>query len=132
MICISIVISTIAYVTTKKLLMDIILEHNRERIRIKKRLTNDINHELKTPVASMQVCLETLLSNMNLDDEKRQGMLERCYSHNQRLIKLLAAVSLLTRLEDGSKFITKEPVLINTIINDFGRRIKDYAQERKI
>ena len=67
--------------------MDIILEHNRERIRIKKRLTNDINHELKTPVASMQVCLETLLSNMNLDDEKRRGMLERCYSHNQRLIK---------------------------------------------
>lgn len=132
MICISFVISTIAYVTTKRLLMEIILEHNRERIRIKKQLTNDINHELKTPVASMQVCLETLLSNMNLDDEKRQDMLERCYSHNQRLIKLLATVSLLTRLEDGSKFITKEPVLINTIINDLIEELKIMPISEKI
>ena len=31
-----------------------------EKIRIKRQLTNNINHEIKTPVAAIQVCLETL------------------------------------------------------------------------
>lgn len=35
------------------------LEQEEEKTRIKRQLTNNINHELKTPVSSIQVCLET-------------------------------------------------------------------------
>ena len=44
------------------------LREEQEKIRIKQQLTNNINHELKTPVASIQVCLETLLSGINLTE----------------------------------------------------------------
>lgn len=53
------------------------MREEQEKIRIKRQLTNNINHELKTPVASIQVCLETLLSGIQLTEEKRQELIER-------------------------------------------------------
>lgn len=89
-----------------------------EKIRIKRQLTDNINHELKTPVASIQVCLETLLSGIQLTEEKRQELIERCYTNNERLRHLLNDVSLITRMEDGSQLITKESISINQIIDE--------------
>ena len=100
------------------------LREEQEKIRIKKQLTNNINHELKTPVASIQVCLETLLSNINISEEKRQELIERCYTNNERLRRLLEEVSLITRMEDGSSLINKEPVSINNIINEIADELE--------
>ena len=100
------------------------LRQEQEKIRIKRQLTNNINHELKTPVASIQVCLETLLSGINLSEEKRQELIERCYSHNERLRRLLGDVSLITRMEDGSQLISREPVDINSIIDEIGDELE--------
>jgi len=94
------------------------MREEQEKNRIKRQLTNNINHELKTPVASMQVCLETLLSGIVLSEEKRNELIGRCYTNNERLCQLLEAVSLITRMEDGGQLISKEPVVINDIINE--------------
>ena len=121
MISITLVMSVVAYFTTRKLGKDIervnLYEAEQERNRLKRQLTNNINHELKTPVASIQVCLETLLSGINLSEEKRQELIERCYANNDRLRRLLNDVSLITRMEDGSALIGKERVVINDIID---------------
>lgn len=108
------------------------LSQEQEKIRIKRQLTNNINHELKTPVASMQVCLETLLSGINLTEEKRQDLLERCYANNQRLRRLLEDVSLITRMEDGSQQIQKEPVLLNTIIGEIAQELEIMPDEERM
>lgn len=112
MISISLVMSILAYFTTRKLGKDIErinrYEAEQERNRLKRQLTNNINHELKTPVASIQVCLETLLSGITLSDDKRQELIEHCYTHNERLRRLLSDVSLITRMEDGGGMIHRE------------------------
>lgn len=100
------------------------LHQEQEKIRIKRQLTNNINHELKTPVASMQVCLETLLSGISLSEEKQQELIERCYMHNKRLRSLLSDVSLITRMEDGSQLIEKESIVINNIIEEIAEEIE--------
>ena len=105
------------------------LRQEQEKIRIKRQLTNNINHELKTPVASIQVCLETLLSGINLSEEKRQELIERCYTHNERLRRLLGDVSLITRMEDGSQLISREPVDINSIINEISAELEIMPEE---
>lgn len=89
------------------------LREEQEKMRIKRQLTNNINHELKTPVASMQVCLETLLSGISLSEEKRIELIERCYTNNERLRRLLADISLITRMEDGNTLIGKEIIVLN-------------------
>ncbi|MBR5324788.1 MAG: HAMP domain-containing histidine kinase [Muribaculaceae bacterium] len=108
------------------------LKEEQEKIRIKKQLTNNINHELKTPVASIQVCLETLLSNINISNEKRQELIERCYINNERLRRLLEEVSLITRMEDGSSLINKEPIVINNIIDEIANELEIMPNDERL
>lgn len=108
------------------------LREEQEKIRIKRQLTNNINHELKTPVASIQVCLETLLSGINLSEEKRQELIERCYTNNERLRRLLEDISLITRMEDGNQLVGKEPVCINNIINEIADELEIMPDEERL
>ena len=108
------------------------LREEQEKIRIKRQLTNNINHELKTPVASIQVCLETLLSGINLGEDKKQELIERCYVNNERLRRLLEDVSLITRMEDGSALIGKENVVINDIIAEIADELEIMPEEERL
>ena len=94
------------------------LHEQLEKERIKKQLTNNINHELKTPVASIKVSVETMLAHRNMSDEKQTLFLQRCLTNTERLQRLLTDVSLLTRMDDGSTSIIKEQVNLTDIIND--------------
>ncbi|RXE70566.1 sensor histidine kinase [Muribaculaceae bacterium Isolate-002 (NCI)] len=94
------------------------LHEQLEKERIKKQLTNNINHELKTPVASIRVSVETMLAHRNMSDEKQISFLQRCLTNTERLQRLLTDVSLLTRMDDGSASILKEQVNLTDIIND--------------
>ncbi|MBR3884122.1 MAG: sensor histidine kinase [Bacteroidaceae bacterium] len=136
MIAITFTMSVIAYFTTRELGKDIErvnrYEAEQERNRLKRQLTNNINHELKTPVASIQVCLETLLSGISLSNEKRQELIERCYMHNERLRRLLNDVSLITRMEDGSALISKETVTINEIIDEVAEELNIMPEEERL
>lgn len=136
MISITLVMSVVAYFTTRKLGKDIErvnrYEAEQERNRLKRQLTNNINHELKTPVASIQICLETLLSGISLSEEKRQELIERCYAHNDRLRRLLNDVSLITRMEDGSALIGKERVVINDIIGEVAKELEMLPEDERL
>ena len=128
-------VSVIAYFSTRQLGKDIERvnrhEAEQERSRLKRQLTNNINHELKTPVASIGVCLETLLSGIHLSEEKRQELIGRCYMQNERLRRLLNDVSLITRMENGSEFIHKETVVINDIIREVEAELEVMPEEER-
>ena len=136
MITISLAMSIAAYFSTRKLGKDIErvnqFESEQEKNRIKRQLSNNINHELKTPVASMQVCLETLLSGIALSEEKRQELIARCYAHNERLRQLLNDISLITRLEDGSQLISTENVCINNILREISEELGVLPPEERL
>ena len=108
------------------------LHEQAEKIRIKRQLTNNMNHELKTPVASRQVCLETLMSHKNLSEEKRDEFVARCYAANERLRKLLADISVITRMEDGGENIRKEPVNITELLSEICDEYKEIAAEKGV
>lgn len=134
MISISLLISIIGFFATRKLggtieRLNSYREREREireeieKNKLKRQLTNNINHELKTPVASIQVCLETLLSGISLTDEKKLELIERCYAHNERLRRLLADVSLITRMQDGAESIDRDTVVINDLLEEIASEL---------
>ena len=94
------------------------LHEEQEKIRIKKQLTNNINHELKTPVAAIQGYLETLLANPQIDERRRREFLEKSAAQTERLRRLLADVSTITRMDEASQLIQKEPVVLNDLIDE--------------
>lgn len=110
----------------------IALWQEREKIRIKRELTNNINHELKTPVAAMQVCLETLIDHPDMSADKRNEFLDRCYQANSRLSQLLSDVSVITRIEDGGDNIVREPVDVSRLVTEVCGEFSDVAAEKGI
>ena len=106
------------------------INHAREQQRLT--LTQNISHELKTPVASIQVCLETLLSGIELTEAKKMELIERCYMNNARLRNLLQDVSLITRMEEGTHMMPKEPVLLNTIIDEISKELELLPDNEKM
>lgn len=135
-IAVSIFVSFLSYFASRRLSRTIakinLLHQEQEKNRLKRQLTNNINHELKTPVASIQICLETLLSGIELSDEKKMDLIERCYVNNARLRNLLNDVSLITRMEDGSQLIGKEPMLLNTIIDEISKELKVVPENERM
>lgn len=101
------------------------LHEQKEKERIKKQLTNNINHELKTPITSIQVCIETLMSHKEMSDKKRGEFLSRCYDNTVRLKRLLNDVSIITRMEEAPQSISKERLDLSGIISEV---IDEYDQ----
>ena len=94
------------------------MSQEKDKIRLKKQLTNNINHELKTPVASMLVCLDLLREFPNLSMEKKRIFFDRLCANAQRLNSLLKDVSVITRMDEGERMIEKGPVAVDRIVND--------------
>ena len=108
------------------------LHEEQEKIRIKKQLTNNINHELKTPVAAIQGYLETLLANPSLDASKRTDFLEKSAAQIERLRRLLADVSTITRMDEASQLIQKERVVLNDLIAEVADEMAMKPEEQRL
>lgn len=77
-------------------------ETQEQQTLLKRQLTQNIAHELKTPVASIHGYLETLIDNPNIDNATRQQFMNRCYAQTNRLTSLLQDISTLNRLDDAA------------------------------
>lgn len=100
------------------------IHQQQEQQRIKKRLTDNINHELKTPVASIRACLETLESHPEMPVEKREMFVAQALAASQRLSKLLSDISLMARFDEGAGSFGREPL-------DIGEIAREIADEQR-
>ena len=95
-----------------------VLHEEQEKIRLKRQLTNNINHELKTPVSSIQGYLETIINNPDMNEETRRLFIEKSYMQSERLRQLLQDISTITRMDEASQLIERENVDIHAIVQD--------------
>lgn len=68
--------------------------------RLQRNFLLSVTHELKTPIASMRLYMQTL-QKRKLDPGKQAEIIERAISGNQRLEKLVEKILLATQLENS-------------------------------
>lgn len=108
------------------------ISRQEEESRMKRQLTQNVSHELKTPVSSIQGYLETILSNPDLSPDKRQFFLERCYSQSTRLTGLLRDISILNRLDEASEMFDLTEVNITKLIAEIQKECSQDMEEKHI
>lgn len=94
------------------------LRLEQDKIRLKKQLTNNINHELKTPVASILLCLDLLKDHPELAAEKKREFMEKIRAHTLRLNALLKDISTITRMDEGAGMIEKEDLDLTALVRE--------------
>lgn len=87
------------------------LEHVRQEF------VANASHELKTPLASIKACVETLLDGALEDAEVRVRFLETVNEQTERLDKLVRDLLALTRIESEEKRPALHPVELAQIID---------------
>ena len=104
------------------------ISRQEEESRMKRQLTQNVSHELKTPVSSIQGYLETILSNPDLSSDKRQFFLERSYI----IITSFFKISVLNRLDEASEMFDLTEVNITKLIAEIQKECSQDMEEKHI
>jgi len=103
-----------------------------ETNQFKRQLTQNIAHELRTPISSIQGYMETILTHPELPAGRKQQFIERAYQQSKRLGELLRDISTLTRLDEAPHLIEKEPVAISPLIQQIITEVEREALSKHI
>lgn len=96
----------------------------------KYQLSHNIAHELKTPVASIQGYLETIIEARrlgNISEEQLTHFLERSYSQSQRLNALVQDISTLNRMSENhtlEREKTDVAALVRSILDEVALKLE--------
>ncbi len=92
-----------------------------ERARIKRQLTDNLNHELKTPVGVIRGYLDTITSSPDMDPEIKDRFIARAYQNVERLCSMLDDISTITRLEQGASNLNMGDVDFHELVFNIAR-----------
>lgn len=88
--------------------------------KMRRQLTQNISHELKTPVASILGYVETIIENPDIDMERRNMFVQRTYNQAKRLTALLNDMSTLNKMDYAPESMAKERVDVAIIVQEIG------------
>lgn len=95
------------------------LREEQEKAKLKRDLTNNINHELKTPISAMSLELETLMTQKDrLTEAQRDMLISRCKANSERLMSMVKDILTLNRLDEGGDAVQKELLSLTDIIEE--------------
>jgi len=98
---------------------------------LKQEMTNNVAHELRTPVTSLRGYLETL-NDQDLPKEKQKQFIERAYQQIIRLSSLIDDVSLLSNIEETPGRYAMEKINLYQLVNEVRIDLSDKLKEQNI
>ncbi|MBE9114553.1 GAF domain-containing protein [Lusitaniella coriacea LEGE 07157] len=85
--------------------------------RVQSNLIAIVGHELRTPLSTIQVCLESIATEPDAPKEFRQIMLDTALADSQRLRRLIQDFLTLSKLESGKAYSYPEPISMREILD---------------
>ena len=80
-----------------------------------KRLTQDISHELRSPLARLNVALEIAKNKSNAES---QPILERIEKESTRLNEMISRLLILSKLESGAQELEKQKINLKKVVEE--------------
>lgn len=99
---------------------------------MRRQLTQNISHELKTPVAGILGYTETMLSNPDLPVETQHRFIERTHMQAQRLTSLLNDLSVLNRVDYAPHVIAMHRVNVSLLVADVVQDVETALKKKKM
>lgn len=99
---------------------------------MKQQMTNNIAHELRTPVSSIRGYLETLISCPDVSEERRKVFIDRAYVQTLRLSDLIRDIALITKIEEAPEQLQKEKVNIRQIVDEVIEEFREVIDSKHI
>ena len=93
---------------------------------MKQQMTNNIAHELRTPVSSIRGYLETLTVCKDISAEKRNMFLDRAYVQVMRLSDLIR------KIEEAPEQLHKEKVNLKNVVDEVSDELRDRLDDMGI
>ncbi|MEX1191408.1 MAG: ATP-binding protein [Brumimicrobium sp.] len=99
-------------------------------LRLSQRQSNfllSVTHELKTPLASSKLLLQTLLKRNQLDRKQQEELLEQAINENKRLEDMIENILTATRIENHRLKLNFETVQLDQEVK---KLVENWARER--
>ena len=113
------------------------LESNIEELksvdRLRRELITNISHDLRTPIASIQGYIETILmKSESLSKEKKKKYLNTALKNSKKLNELINDLFQLSKLESQPNILKPEPLQIAELIQDVTEKYRLMANNKNI
>lgn len=102
------------------------VEKNRQT---KQQMTNNIAHELRTPVSSIRGYLETLKMCRDISPERRHIFIDRAYAQVMRLSDLIRDIALITKIEEAPEQLSKEKLNLKAIADEIFEEFRETIEK---
>ena len=99
---------------------------------MRRELTQNIAHELKTPVASILGYADTLLEHPDMDQQTQRQFVQRTQSQARRLSSLLEDISTLNRMDYAADMIQMSHVEVSHLVADIIQETALAAEQKDI
>ncbi|HKH98285.1 MAG TPA: ATP-binding protein [Candidatus Sulfotelmatobacter sp.] len=106
---------------------DAMAERLESLVKAQSRLLNDISHELRSPLARLNVALGLARQRSDVADPE---MLDRIELEASRLNELIGRILTLARLEDGEQHVPPTPVPLDELVQNVAEDAEFEAQAR--
>lgn len=99
---------------------------------VRQEFVANASHELKTPLASIKACVETLLDGAIDDADHRIGFLQTIEEQADRLDRIVRDMMSLTRVETGGEKFDIRPMPVDEMVSASIERLRQNAERRSM
>ncbi len=94
----------------------IALKATEDKSKMKRQMSDNINHELKTPIGIIKGYVDTMIENPDMDEQTKHHFLTKTSQQVTRLTEMLNDISTITRLEEAGSSIPVEKIDFHDVV----------------
>ncbi|MGN1232523.1 MAG: ATP-binding protein [Candidatus Cryptobacteroides sp.] len=103
-----------------------------DKTRLKRQLTQNAAHELRTPVSSIKGFIDTIIDNPDMDRETMESFLGRCSAQCERLGRLTDDICTLSRIEEAAASFEMETIDVREMLDELASDAGPGLENRKM